>query len=155
MAQRVVLIAVDDTDDDSRAMDWTMKNLLRPDDSVHIAHVVPRLTHALQYGAPPIDMAAPVDEQDYQARLKSAQEFIRARFLSILGSTNIEPTVHLIKSEVDNDAIGRVICQKAEQLDAAAVVLAKHHRGRLKEMFMGSVCKHCVQNCQKPVVVVH
>lgn len=63
MAQRVVLIAVDDSDDDQRAMEWAMHNMIRSDDSVHIAHVVPRLTHALQYGAPPIDMAAPVDEQ--------------------------------------------------------------------------------------------
>lgn len=31
MAHRVVLIAVDDTDDDSRAMEWTVQNLLRPD----------------------------------------------------------------------------------------------------------------------------
>lgn len=60
-----------------------------------------------------------------------------------------------VQSEVDNDAIGRVICNKAEELGAAAVILAKHRRGRLQEMFMGSVCKYCVQNCPTPVVVVH
>ena len=60
-----------------------------------------------------------------------------------------------MQSEVDNDAIGRVVCQKAEQLNAAAVVLAKHRTGRLKEMVMGSVCKHCVQHCPKPVIIVH
>lgn len=60
-----------------------------------------------------------------------------------------------LQSEVDNDAIGRVICNKAAELNSAAVVLAKHRRGRLKEMLMGSVCKYCVQHCTSPVVVVH
>lgn len=31
MAQRVVLIPVDDTDDDQRAMQWAVHNLLRSD----------------------------------------------------------------------------------------------------------------------------
>jgi nucleotide-binding universal stress UspA family protein len=60
-----------------------------------------------------------------------------------------------MQSELDNDAIGHVVCQEAKQLEPAAVVLAKHHRGRMQEFFMGSVCKHCVAHCQYPVIVVH
>jgi hypothetical protein len=32
-------------------------------DEVHIIHVVARATYAIQYGAPPIDMAPPVDDK--------------------------------------------------------------------------------------------
>jgi nucleotide-binding universal stress UspA family protein len=60
-----------------------------------------------------------------------------------------------VQSEIDKDAIGRVICKKAVELQATAVVLAKHNRGRIQEIFMGSVCKHCVAHCTQPVVVVH
>jgi nucleotide-binding universal stress UspA family protein len=60
-----------------------------------------------------------------------------------------------LQSELDNDSIGHVICQKAKQLEPAAVVLAKHSRGRVQEFFVGSVCKHTVAHCQSPVIVVH
>lgn len=42
----------------------------------------------------------------------------------------------------DNDSIGAVICKRAEQLNASAVVLAKHNKGAIKEFFVGSVTNY-------------
>jgi hypothetical protein len=49
--ERVLLIAVDDSQDSQRAFAWAVSNLCRPADVVHIVHVVPRLAFAAQYGA--------------------------------------------------------------------------------------------------------
>jgi nucleotide-binding universal stress UspA family protein len=38
----------------------------------------------------------------------------------------------------DNDSIGEAICKRAEALNAAAVVMAKHQRGAIAEFFLGS-----------------
>lgn len=56
---------------------------------------------------------------------------------------------------MDTEAIGRVICSKADDLNPAAVVLAKHTKGLLKEWFIGSVCKYCTVNCKCTVIVAH
>lgn len=42
----------------------------------------------------------------------------------------------------DNDSIGAVICKRADQLNASAVVLAKHNKGAIKEFFVGSVTNY-------------
>ncbi len=38
----------------------------------------------------------------------------------------------------DNDSIGEAVCKRAEALNAAAVVMAKHQRGAIAEFFLGS-----------------
>jgi hypothetical protein len=57
--------------------------------------------------------------------------------------------------EIDTDSIGELVCRKAAQLGAAAVVLARHDRGRVKEFFLGSVSNYCIHHCRQPVVVHH
>eukprot|EP01025_Chloroclados_australasicus_P013614 TRINITY_DN16405_c2_g1_i3.p1 TRINITY_DN16405_c2_g1~~TRINITY_DN16405_c2_g1_i3.p1 ORF type:complete len:176 (-),score=15.88 TRINITY_DN16405_c2_g1_i3:11-538(-) len=153
MARRI-LIAVDNSDDDEKAMDWMVENLLLSEDEIHIIHVVSREAVAINYSVPPLP--GPVEDSEaLSARLRSAEEFIRSRFLPKLAGHSSQALVHLIKSEVDNDAIGRVICEKAESLHAAVVVLAKHTRGAIKEFFLGSVCMYCVKHCKRPVLVHH
>jgi nucleotide-binding universal stress UspA family protein len=54
---------------------------------------------------------------------------------------------------VDNEAIGQVICRKAKELEASAVVVAKHTKGPLTDFFMGSVCKYCCTHCPQTLIV--
>ncbi len=42
-----------------------------------------------------------------------------------------------LRYSTDNDSIGAVICKRAEQLNASAIVLAKHNRGTVRQ---GSEC---------------
>ena len=49
----------------------------------------------------------------------------------------------------DNDSIGSIICKRAEQINAVAVVLAKHNKGRIAEFFVGSVTNYCESNLNK------
>ncbi len=49
------------------------------------------------------------------------------------------------QGEVDTDSIGNVICRKAREVDAAAVVMASHTRSKLTEFFLGSVTNYCTR----------
>ncbi len=46
---------------------------------------------------------------------------------------------------MDTDSIGNVICRKAREVDAAAVVMASHTRSKLTEFFLGSVTNYCTR----------
>jgi structural maintenance of chromosome 2 len=45
--------------------------------------------------------------------------------------------VEVVRGCVDNDSIGALLCRRAEQLDAAVLLMAKHNRGPVKEFFIG------------------
>ena len=51
--------------------------------------------------------------------------------------------MEVVKFATDNDSIGSIICKRAEQINAVAVVLAKHNKGKIAEFFVGSVTNYC------------
>ena len=52
------------------------------------------------------------------------------------------------------DSVCSVILKKAQDVEAVVIVMARHTKGRLKEMWMGSVTKACVHRSPMPVAVV-
>ena len=46
--------------------------------------------------------------------------------------------------ETDTSSIGEVICERAADTGAAAVVMASHGKGRFRELFIGSVTNYCL-----------
>lgn len=58
------------------------------------------------------------------------------------------------QSEVDTESVGHVLCKKADELDAVAIVMASHNKGRMAEFFLGSVCQYCTHHSKRPVVIV-
>ena len=56
---------------------------------------------------------------------------------------------------VDADSIGEAVCKRADALDAAAVVMAKHQRSAVSEFFLGSTAKYCTVHCKRALVVLH
>jgi hypothetical protein len=63
--------------------------------------------------------------------------------------------LELVRFATDNDSIGAVICRRADQLNAAAVVMAKHNKGRIKEFFVGSATVYCTHHCKSPLLIMH
>ncbi|KAF8056765.1 SECA2 [Scenedesmus sp. PABB004] len=55
--------------------------------------------------------------------------------------------------EVDTESVGHVLCKKAEELDAAAIVMASHNKDRVAEFFLGSVSQYCTHHSKRPVVI--
>ncbi|KAI7843165.1 hypothetical protein COHA_003149 [Chlorella ohadii] len=130
-----------------------MANLYHEGDEVHLVHVIPRLQLAATYGAPPVDFLPFQDPAAYEQLIKTAEDFIAKRALTHVGNITPQPVVHIVKYEIDTDSIGNVVCKKAEELEAAVTVLARHSKSKLQEFFLGSVSNFCVHHCKRPVLV--
>ncbi|PRW33715.1 adenine nucleotide alpha hydrolase [Chlorella sorokiniana] len=150
---RRLLLSVDNSDASEAAVKWVMANLYQEGDEVHLVHVIPRLQLAATYGAPPVDFLPFQDPTAYEQMIKTAEDFIAKRALTHIGGISPQPVVHIVKYEIDTDSIGNVVCKKAEELEAAVTVLARHSKSRLQEFFLGSVSNFCVHHCKRPVLV--
>lgn len=153
MPPRRLLISVDNSDACEGAVKWTMANCYHPGDEVHLIHVIPRLQLAASFGAPPVDFLPYQDPNAYESLIRGAEAFIRNRALVHIGEIEPQPVVHLVKYETDTDSIGNVICKKAEELDVAIVVMARHQKSKLQEFFLGSVTAFAVAHSKVPVLV--
>lgn len=130
------------------------KHTSRDGDEVHLAHVIPRVNTVALHGAPPVDFLPEQDPVAYEQLIKNAEAFIAARFLPRLAPVRPDPVIHIIKSEVDADSVGNVVCAKAGSLGAAALVMASHSKSKLSELFLGSVSNYCTHHCPVPVLIV-
>mmetsp|Transcript_23579 Transcript_23579/g.80372 ORF Transcript_23579/g.80372 Transcript_23579/m.80372 type:complete len:90 (-) Transcript_23579:268-537(-) len=79
---------------------------------------------------------------------------VARRFEPMLQSRGIKYKVSVLSFATDNESIGQLVCANAMDLDAAAVVMASHGKGRIKEFFLGSCTTYCTKHCKVPVVVV-
>eukprot|EP00879_Flechtneria_rotunda_P003575 GHRR01003809.1.p1 GENE.GHRR01003809.1~~GHRR01003809.1.p1 ORF type:complete len:175 (+),score=39.74 GHRR01003809.1:47-526(+) len=153
-ANRVLVIAVDDSDDSQKAFQWTIDNIYRDGDELHVLHVVPRLAFAARLGVPPVDFVPAAENNTYETAVQRAEQFIIDRFVQALPPSIKAPIVHIIKSEVDTESVGHVLCKKAEELDAAAICMASHNKGRMAQFFLGSVSQYCIHHSKRPVIIV-
>lgn len=55
----------------------------------------------------------------------------------------------------DAEAIGQVICEKAFQLPAVAVVIASQGKTRFQQFLLGSTSAFVSKTCRVPVLLVH
>ena len=105
---------------------------------------------------PPVDFVPAADSLRYEAVIEKAEAFIIERFVRRLPAApdGRPPVVHIVKSEVDTETIGHLLVKKAEELDAACIVVARHNKGRIAELFLGSVTTYVTHNARRPTVVV-
>eukprot|EP00891_Asterochloris_glomerata_P002094 jgi/Astpho2/2094/Aster-00579 len=130
---RHILISVDESEGCERALQWTLDQLYRPGDEIHFLRVVPRQQHAESYGAPPVDFLPQQDPIAYSQLLQQAETFIRERLL---------PKLHM-----DTDSIGNVLCKRAEDLKAVALVMSSQSKTRVQSFFLGSCSNYCAHHC--------
>lgn len=149
---RNVVVAVDANEDSVAAFVWTLGNLYREGDSLHILHVVPEALSSPASGS--IYYPQPIDPETERALWRQAQEFIQNEFVEIAKRKGVTVNVVLVK-ESRHKHIGWAVCKKAEELQASPLVLACHHKSKLEEMLMGSVSKFCAEHCRQPVLLIH
>lgn len=95
------------------------------------------------------------DPQTDIEHIKAAKEMMRSKFVPKLATRDIPYKVEIVHFLTDADSIGQAICTRAEKLDAAAVCMAKHQKGKISEWFLGSTTKYCIGHCKAPLVVLH
>ncbi|PNH03550.1 hypothetical protein TSOC_010373 [Tetrabaena socialis] len=154
-AKRHILISVDESAASEKALDWAIENIYRAGDELHLFHVIP----PGQYVVLSTDMGFEEVVEDSEASQKRVEDHARnlltEKFVPKLKAKDIAYQVELVRFATDNESIGAVICKRAEQLQAACVVMAKHNKGAIKEFFVGSVCNYCTHHCKQPVMVMH
>lgn len=51
-------------------------------------------------------------------------------------------------------AIGEIVLEEAQAVDASLIVMGTHGRGAIKRLFLGGVAEHVVRHATCPVVTV-
>lgn len=158
-SKRVILVAVDDSDASVTVLDWVIDNLVKSgDDEIHLFHVIPiPMPEIIGTGSYMMDSVVTVDPDPKEdlKHIHTAKEMITHRFLARLASRQIPYKVEIVHFLTDNDSIGEAICKRSEALNANAVAMAKHQRGKISEMFLGSAAKYVTQHCKRPVIIIH
>ncbi|KAG2400875.1 hypothetical protein LR48_Vigan04g253200 [Vigna angularis] len=127
---RDVIIAIDHGPNSKHAFDWTLVHFCRLADTIHLVHAVPDLKNQILY-----DTSQGLME-------KLAVEAFQVAM------------VKTVARVVEGDP-GKVICQEAERIKPAAVVLGSRGRGFIQSVLQGSVGVYCLHHCKAaPVVIV-
>jgi nucleotide-binding universal stress UspA family protein len=160
---RNIVIAVDTSPASQAACRWALQELIRDGDVVHLAHCVPSFPSQGLYTLPDGRLAV----VNFEKLLHSEKEYLSAAERVVLEwaweifhPANIPFIVDVIKEQDalvgDKRGIANLLCQKAEELNACALVVCPHGRGGLGELLMGSVAADCGRYCKDtPVVVLH
>lgn len=89
------------------------------------------------------------------------QELIAKRFLmeevtpKLSTSNNTIKTVVLKGASGGSEAIGAAIDEYARSVGAMMVLMTRHAKPQLQELFTGSVTVSCVRKCTVPLTIVH
>jgi hypothetical protein len=71
------------------------------------------------------------------AQERRARQFLKERFEKRLKELHIPFRIEIARSCCDSDSIGELLCKRAEQLNAAMLLLSKEKRGAVKQFFIG------------------
>eukprot|EP01025_Chloroclados_australasicus_P031849 TRINITY_DN3225_c0_g2_i1.p1 TRINITY_DN3225_c0_g2~~TRINITY_DN3225_c0_g2_i1.p1 ORF type:complete len:371 (-),score=54.99 TRINITY_DN3225_c0_g2_i1:2639-3751(-) len=143
---RQIMIAVDDTVDSAYACQWTLNELYREGDFIHLIHTIPspqELVEEHPFGQKVILNKEPTDKG------------INLGCFDKLNTSKVPYQIQMIKEEKEVPSVSQAICDIGSDLEASLVVMSAHTKGFLEEFFRGSHTNYCVHHCQYPVVVLH
>ncbi|XP_011037511.1 PREDICTED: uncharacterized protein LOC105134699 isoform X2 [Populus euphratica] len=127
---RDILIAIDHGPNSKHAFDWALIHLCRLADTLHLVHAVSSVQNTVVY------------ETSQQLMEKLAVEALQVAM------------VRTVARIVQGDA-GKVICNEAERLKPAAVVMSTRGRSLVQSVLQGSVSEYCFHHCKAaPVIIV-
>ncbi|KAJ6936937.1 universal stress protein PHOS32-like isoform X1 [Populus alba x Populus x berolinensis] len=127
---RDILIAIDHGPNSKHAFDWALIHLCRLADTLHLVHAVSSVQNTVVY------------ETSQQLMEKLAVEALQVAM------------VRTVARIVQGDA-GKAICNEAERLKPAAVVMSTRGRSLVQSVLQGSVSEYCFHHCKAaPVIVV-
>ncbi|KAL3155908.1 hypothetical protein ABBQ32_012905 [Trebouxia sp. C0010 RCD-2024] len=147
---RALLLPVDDTDESERACQWAAENIYRQGDTVHLLHVVPEPSMVHVWPG----MYVPPDDDAEQDEVNDAVRMIRKRFTSHLKLSKIPCQVHVAVAGTETDHLAKLINEKAEEIDAACIVMASHGKTSFQEFWAGSTSSSTSQNSSRPICII-
>ncbi len=142
------------TDFSERAAEAVLRAYSIVDDggTVHLLHVL-EVTEPIRQPNPLyahyVPGRAPTAEERFRQHAELAERLL-ALAPADAGARSIRTEVHL----VDADEVAPAIVEAADRLDASIVCVGSHGRTGFVEALLGSVARHVVHHCRRPVLLV-
>eukprot|EP00475_Leptophrys_vorax_P003454 TRINITY_DN1204_c0_g2_i1.p1 TRINITY_DN1204_c0_g2~~TRINITY_DN1204_c0_g2_i1.p1 ORF type:complete len:167 (+),score=42.10 TRINITY_DN1204_c0_g2_i1:103-603(+) len=153
MKQRVIVVAIDDSETAKNAFDWTVGNILdKTKDHLRLIHVQP--FHEVTDVIASAEMAVPI----YSAgKVREESLNIARKYAKLCKDLGIE----FFKEDIilEDGSAGAAICEYIEGIPSKSssdltLVLGSRELGFFGRAFIGSTSEYCVRNCRCPVIVV-
>jgi len=122
--------------------------VLRPADNVLVVTVVDAIDMSMAQ-----DVSGHAAAVFSEAELTAKRDALAAEGADIVERTAAALSADGLQTKVLEGPAGPVICELAEQVGAAAIVIGSRGRGGVKRALLGSVSDHVVRNAPCPVVV--
>lgn len=146
-----ILLPVDDSDDAERALEYAI-SLFPTGHVFHLLNVVPepQMVHVWA------GVYIPPDDDAELLEVEDAKLMATHRFAKKLLTAKIPFHLHVIVGPTDSDSVSRIVQHKAANMGAKCIVVAKHSKGKLQEMWVGSVTKSLISRppANVPIIVV-
>lgn len=156
---RRLIVPVDGSQASDRVVTWVLENFYRPGDAITLIHVIPTGQYAVLSTDMGINEVIEEDPKTTEAVERNALTMLTEKFTAKLDAAKLNNQApyqfEITRFATDNDSIGSVVCKRADQLNAAAIIIAKHNRGAIQEFFVGSVTSYLTHHSHTPVVVLH
>lgn len=150
--RRTLVVAVDDTEDSEMALKWTVNNVYRHGDALHLLHVIP-FVH--RRSVPSAVIYSPPDDPEVKEKMtESAEMQISERFSPMLNQLGVACKVDII-SERSNETIAEAVCEGAVKMGASVVVVAAHKKRWFSSWISGSRSTEVAVKAPIPVIVFH
>jgi nucleotide-binding universal stress UspA family protein len=145
---RLILVAIDESEEGINALQWAVNNLLTSQDRVILIHAQRNPASPLATASPvfmvPVDVLKMLEKD-----VKKSTEKIFARATDICKAKNVNPEMEARIGDAKE-----VICKAAKKYNPDLLIVGSHGSGVLKRVFLGSLSDYCVTHLQCPVVVV-
>ena len=139
--------------DSIAAFKYAISNIYKPGDVVTLLHVLSTYCDSPASGSVFYAYNSWDPEIDQTLR-HQVEDFLDQEFVHPAASQGINVNVVLVLEHSRRPAVGRIVCKKAEELQAEPLVLATHRKGYLQGLVVGSVSHYCAKHCKQPVLLV-
>ena len=153
---RKILVAMDDSDNALRAVDFVADTFGR-ENEVILLSVVPKITAACELNAETLaahfksqQAAFCQVEEEKEGLLREALQKAR----QMLYDAGFEEGKIRVELKQQKKGIARDIVSEAERLDADLIVLGRRGLSGIKEFFLGSICQKVLQLCKDRSVLL-
>lgn len=151
MSDRVVIVAIDESETSQHAFEWAVKNILKPEDHLRLIHVQP--FHEVQDIVSSMPVAMPI----YSAGKVRQQSIDCARLYADM-CANMGIKDYKEDIILEDGSAGAAICEYVDNMakitSDMTLVLGSRELGFFGRAFIGSTSEHCVRHCACPVAVV-
>ncbi|XP_053377305.1 universal stress protein Sll1388-like [Mercenaria mercenaria] len=148
--QRVVAIAIDESENAKYAYQYYLENVRKENDKVYLLHSVETNTvlHSSGWYSSPYSF----DHEVLMKMLDDEREIIKRKlqkFATLLQQAGVDGTVKSIHAE----SPGHGICKAAEDIGATIIVIGTRGMGKIRRTFLGSVSDYVLHHAHIPVLI--